>query len=314
MSTDSLIVKYRPAKFSEVVGQKDVVASFRAALEDGTSHAFLFAGPAGVGKTTLARLGAKFLGTSRANLIEVDAATYSGVDDMRALTAPLAYRALGKDNTKSLIVDEAQAISRAGWQSLLKMVEEPPSWVTWFFCTTDPAKVPESIMSRCSVYNLKPLRPTELVDYLNDIVQAEGFNTDRQIVDLCAKKAEGSPRRALSYLAVCYAAEDRAEAASLISVAEAKQDGLPYALARAIADGWSWSKVQPILQAMREGDENPETVRKTVQAYFTTAVLGAKDEKAACRAFAVLDHFSEPFNSADGVTPVVTAVGRVLFS
>ncbi len=315
MSIDSLIVRHRPSKFSEVVGQKEVVASFRAALDDNTSHAFLFTGPPGVGKTTLARLGAKYLGTTAANLTEVDAATYSGIDDMRALTASLGYRPLGnKNTTKSLIVDECQAISKQAWQSLLKMIEEPPSWVAWFLATTDPSKVPDSIKSRCSVYTLKPLRVTELFDYLVDIAEAEKFNTPRPVLELCAKMADGAPRSALSNLAVCYAAKDRAEAAMLIADLEATQEGTPYVLAKALADGWKWDRIQPLLQSMAEADQSAETIRHTVRAYFTKLVIGTKDTQAVCRALKVLDNFSEPCSQAEGLSPIVTAVGRSIFS
>lgn len=314
MSTDSLIIRHRPTKFSEVIGQKEIVTSFRAALDDGTSHAFLFTGQPGVGKTTLARLGAKYRGTTAANLTEVDAATYSGIDDMRALTASLGYRPLGgKNTTKSLIIDEAQAISRQAWQSLLKMIEEPPEWVLWLLCTTDPSKVPDSIKSRCSVYTLKPLRVTELFDYLLEIAEIEKFDTPRPVLELCAKMADGAPRSALSNLAVCYAAKDRAEAASLIADAEAVQEGTPYALAKALADGWKWDKIQPLLQSMAEADQSAETVRHTVRAYFTKVIIGTKDAQVVCRALKVLDNFSEPCSQAEGLSPIVVAVGRSVF-
>jgi DNA polymerase-3 subunit gamma/tau len=97
MSQDSLINKWRPRNFDEVVGHHEVVKSFMAALDDRTSHAFLFTGPSGIGKTSLARLGAEYIGTTAANLIDVDAATYSGKDDMRSLTESLAYRTLGRN-------------------------------------------------------------------------------------------------------------------------------------------------------------------------------------------------------------------------
>lgn len=313
MSAESLINRWRPQSFDEVVGQRDVVKSFVRALDDRTAHAFLFVGPSGLGKTTLARLGAQYVRTSLANLIEVDAASYSGKDDMKSLTQMISYRPLGKDTIKSLIIDEAHEISRQAWQTLLKKVEEPPPWVMWFFCTTDASKVPPTIKSRCTVYTLKPLKVTALFDFLLDIVGAEKLDTPRPIIELCSKMADGSPRKALSNLSVCYGARDRAEAAGLIADMELLSEGTPYALAKAIADGWSWERVRPLLEELANSEESPETVRHTVRAYVTKVVLGAKDPTVACRALRILDNFSEPCNAADGFSPIVVAVGRSLF-
>ena len=314
MSADSLILKWRPRSFDEVVGQENVVKSYVRALDDRASHAFLFIGAAGLGKTSLARLGAEYAGTTKANLTEVDAATFSGVDDMRSLTATLDYRALGKNSTKSIILDECHRLSAPAWGSVLKRIEEPPDWVMWFLCTTDAAKVPDTIKSRCSTYALKPMRVTELFDYLEGISANEGFKTPRSVIELCAKTADGSPRKALSNLAVCYAVKERVDAARLIADLEVKEEGTPYALARAIADGSSWSRVQPLLSALAEADENAETVRHTVRAYFTKVIISSSDEKLVCRALSVLDNFSEPCNASDGLSPIVVAVGRSLFS
>lgn len=154
---------------------------------------------------------------------------------------------------------------------------------------------------------------TELFDYLQEIVGAEKFDTPRPIIELCAKMADGSPRQALSNLSVCWAAKDRAEAAKLIADLEVTTAGTPFALAKAIADGWDWKKVQPLLASLAEAPENAETIRHVIRAYFTTIIVGTKDADAACRALKVLDHFSEPCNPADGLSPIVVAVGRSLF-
>lgn len=314
MSIDSLINSHRPRKFSEVIGQKAVVGSFKNALDDATSHAFLFTGPSGVGKTTLARLGAEYLGCGRGNIIEVDAATYSGVDDMRSLTETLGYRPLGKGSKKAIIIDEAHAISANAWKALLKSVEEPPAWVFWFFCTTDANKVPKVLNTRCATYNLRQVSVTELYEFLLDVVDIEKFKTETSIVDLCAKKAEGSPRAALSNLAVCYGAKDRSEAARLLEEAEVETVGTGFELAKALAEGRKWDKIQPLLRSIADSSQTAEGVRHTVRSYFTTVALGAKDEKTAIAAFRVLDQFAETFNPADGFSPLVVAVGRTMFA
>ncbi len=314
MSLESFINNHRPERFEDVIGQDGVVKSFRTALKDRSSHAFLFTGPSGTGKTTLSRLGARYVKSAPSNIVEIDAATYNGVDDVRALTTTLAYRPLGGNSSKSFIYDECHRLGSPAWTALLKSVEEPPEWVYWFFCTTDVDKVPANIKSRCAVYNLKQVPTTELFDFLEGIADKENLSTSKQIIDLCAKAANGSPRKALSALAVCYNIKDRAEAARLIASEEAKTEGAPFALARLLADGATWKKVQPLLLEMSGAQENPEGIRHTIRAYFTKVVIESNDEKVVCKALRVLDNFSEVCNPSDGLTPIVTAIGRSLFS
>lgn len=311
MSVDSLIIRHRPTKLNQIIGQDEVVLSFQSALKNRTSHGFLFTGPSGVGKTTMAYIGARMVGAKQNDIIERDAASYSGKDDMRALVEVLRYRPLGK--VKVVLLEEVHRLSPAAWDAALKMLEQPPDWVYWFLTTTDASKVPDAIATRCIRYALKPVRVSLLLEFLDTIVEVEKFDTPRQIIELCAKTAEGSPRRALSNLAACYAAEDRAEAARLIADFELKEAGTPYALARAIADGWRWDKIQPLLKSLSEEGANAESIRQTVRAYVTTCLLDMKDEGSFCKGLKILDEFSTSFNAADGISPVILAVGRVLY-
>src|SRR3954470_21303415 len=123
-----LTTKYRPDKWDEVIGNEDSVTSLRKVLAEDSSHAFLFTGPSGVGKTTVARLAAKELGTTADNLIEVDAATHNGVEEMRDLAETLKYRPLGASNIKSIIVDECfhpnhELLTRYGWKHVNEVSE-----------------------------------------------------------------------------------------------------------------------------------------------------------------------------------------------
>jgi DNA polymerase III delta prime subunit len=320
MNDESLITKYRPSKFSQVVGQDKVVESFRTALDDRSSRQFIFTGSvAGIGKTSLARLGARYVGATDHNITELPAAIYNGVDDMRALTLTLSYRPLGKNAVKALILDEAHRVSAQGWDAILKITEEPPVWAYWFFCTTDVDRIPKTIRSRCSIYTLNPVATNTIFDYLEDVAEAEKFDTPRPILELCAKEADGSLRKALSLLSVCYRSRDRKEAAQLILGEEAKDSGLGFALAQALSKGASWRTVQPILEQLTQPQEGAaretaEGVRHTVRAYFSKVAVNAKDEKVAAAAVRVLDMFSEPCNPADGFSPLVLAVGRVVFA
>src|SRR5665213_3208243 len=135
----SLYTDYRPKTFAEVIGQPAVIRSLKLALTKKSNHAFLLHGPSGCGKTTLARIAATVLGvTSPRQIKDFDAATNTGIDDVRAITGALAYRPIGVKPLMVMVVDECHALSAPAWKALLKILEEPPEHVWWFLCTTEP--------------------------------------------------------------------------------------------------------------------------------------------------------------------------------
>jgi DNA polymerase-3 subunit gamma/tau len=144
----SLATKYRPETWEEVVGQDAVVKSMKVVVTKKSSKCFLLSGPSGCGKTTLARIAARSLGIKGGGALrEIDAASKTGVDDMRQVCVDLGYKVLG-GGSRGLIVDECHQLSKAAWNSLLKITEEPPPDTYWFFCTTEPSKVPVTIKRR----------------------------------------------------------------------------------------------------------------------------------------------------------------------
>jgi DNA polymerase III subunit gamma/tau len=213
--------KWRPKSFPELVGQEHVVRALSNALDSGrVHHAFLFTGTRGVGKTTVARLLAKALncetgvsarpcGSCSAcreidsgrfvDLIEVDAASRTKVEDTRDLLENVQY-APARGRYKVYLIDEVHMLSGHSFNALLKTLEEPPPHVKFLLATTDPQKLPITVVSRCLQFHLKRLSPGLIVDRLAQILVAEGIETESAALPLLARSADGSLRDALSLL------------------------------------------------------------------------------------------------------------------
>lgn len=305
--SDVLHLKYRPQSLADVIGQDHLIAPLQQVLTKRSAHSFLFDGPAGCGKTSLARICAAAFGATE--VIEVDAATYASVDNVRMLTANLQYSSL--TGQRALIIDECHRLSKQAWDALLKSIEEPPDWVTWFFCTTDPGRVPDTIKTRCARFSVRAVPWQVLVDQLLlPVAEIEGLVASEPVVRLCAKEARGSPRQALVNLALCANFTEAVGAAD--ALASALESAEAVELARALVKGEPWANILKLLNALSELD--PESVRRVVVSYVSAALLGAESEKSAAKGMAILAAFGTPFYPGDGVAPVLLACGRLFFA
>ena len=221
MSYQALARKYRPETFDQVVGQTHVTGTLRAALrKDKLSHAYLFSGPRGCGKTTVARLLAKAinclenrqgdpcgtcetcLAIARGNyldVLEIDAASNTGVDNIRELR-DMAQYSPSEGSSRVFIIDEVHMLSKGAFNALLKILEEPPDRVFFFFATTEPNKIPRTILSRCQRFDFRLLSRDELAGRLSEIAVAEGVTLEESGLRLLVSLAEGSVRDGLSLL------------------------------------------------------------------------------------------------------------------
>jgi DNA polymerase-3 subunit gamma/tau len=221
MSYEALARKYRPATFAEVVGQQHVTGTLRAAIRKGKlSHAYVFAGPRGCGKTTVARLLAKALNCrdrqdgdpcgvcpacvgiahgSYLDVLEIDAASHTGVDNVRELREMAQYTPTD-GGCRVFIVDEVHMLSKGAFNALLKILEEPPPSVYFFFATTEPNKIPRTILSRCQRFDFRLLTPAELAGRLREIAAAEQVALQESGLGQLVSLAEGSLRDGLSLL------------------------------------------------------------------------------------------------------------------
>ncbi len=221
MSYQALARKWRPRRFSELVGQEHVVRALAHALDSGRlHHAFLFTGTRGVGKTTIVRIFAKSLNCQNGptsnpcgecgacaeidagrfvDLLEIDAASNTGVDNVRDLIENAQY-APTRGRYKVYLIDEVHMLSKPAFNALLKILEEPPEHVKFLLATTDPQKLLVTVLSRCIKFNLKRLTPEQIGGQMRHILGAEGIAFEAEGIDVLARAADGSLRDGLSLL------------------------------------------------------------------------------------------------------------------
>lgn len=200
MAHQSLYRTYRPDSFKKVRGQDQVVTPLLEQVKSGTvGHAYLFAGSRGLGKTSIARLFAQELGTSSKDLYEIDAASNNSVDDIRALTENV-YTLPFESPSKVYILDEAHMLSKGAWNAFLKTLEEPPAHAIFILATTELEKVPETVQSRCQVFQFRKPARTDLAVHVKEVAKAEGYDLEQGAAELVAFLADGSYRDSLSVL------------------------------------------------------------------------------------------------------------------
>ena len=192
--------KYRPQNWEEVIGQEHVVKTLTNAIKlDRVSHAYLFAGPRGTGKTTIARLLAKSLGASDLDLIEIDAASNRGIDEIRELRDGIKF-APTAGKYKVFIIDEVHQLTKEAFNALLKTLEEPPAHAIFVLATTEIHKVPETILSRVQSFPFRKLSVEEITKKLQKIIEIEKIKINEDALRLVASFAGGSYRDAESML------------------------------------------------------------------------------------------------------------------
>lgn len=199
----SLSVKYRPKEFSECLSQESIIKILEKQLETNhISNAMLFCGPSGCGKTTLARIFADKLNGGCGSPIEIDAASNSGVENVRAIVKEASERSLS-GLYKVYILDECHSFSNTGWQAWLKCIEEPPQYTVFIFCTTDPQKIPPTILNRVMRFNLTRISHVDIANRLRYICMNEGFTEYEDCCNYLSRICNGGMRDGISLLEKC---------------------------------------------------------------------------------------------------------------
>jgi DNA polymerase-3 subunit gamma/tau len=279
----------------------------RAATDRNRQHTFFFLGPSGCGKTTLARIACNLFDVPPQSVVEVDGASQRGIDDMKTVVQNLRYAGFGEYPNKAIVVDECHQLSKDAWNSLLKITEEPPEHVFFFFCSTDPSKIPGAIATRGPQYVLKPVRFDDLMDLLEFVVDEEKLDTPNAHLEIVARACGGSPRQALVQLAMIQGARDEDECEALLQGAGQQKEVIDLCR-RMVGGSLTWPDVQKNLKPLT--DLGAEGIRIQVTLYLSAVLMGNVKAKETGRLLDMLDAFSRPCNQTDKLAPILLAFGR----
>ena len=289
MSYQVLARKYRPQKFSEVIGQEHVTRTLKNALEQGrTAHGYIFSGHRGIGKTTVARILAMALNCrfsdqpvaepcgvcescteiragNSVDVIEIDAATNRGIDEIRELREGTRYRP-ARDRFKIYILDEAHQITDAAFNALLKTLEEPPGHVVFMLATTQPEDIPQTIRSRCQHFSFRAVGFEEILNQLKDLAGRENIEADEDALALLAEAGDGSMRDALSILDQAIASSTgRLTAEQVRNLVGAAPSGVLEEVMQAVAQGSSETVLRLVDKLISEGHSPTHFARQMVR-------------------------------------------------
>jgi DNA polymerase III subunit gamma/tau len=296
MSYQVLARKYRPQKFSEVIGQEHVTRTLKNALEQGrTAHGYIFSGHRGIGKTTIARILAMALNCrssdrpvtepcgvcescteiragNSVDVIEIDAATNRGIDEIRELREAARYRP-ARDRFKIYILDEAHQITDAAFNALLKTLEEPPGHVVFMLATTQPEDIPQTIRSRCQHFSFRAVAFAQILDQLKELATREKVLAEDDALALLAEAGDGSMRDALSIMDQAIASsEGKLTADSVRQLVGAAPSGTLEEVMQAVARGSSEDVLHQLDKLISEGHSPTHFARQMVRFLRNTMV------------------------------------------
>jgi len=303
MAHQSLYRTYRPVRFSEVIGQEQVTKPLEDAVKaKKIGHAYLFAGSRGLGKTSVARILASAIGCTERDLYEIDAASNNSVEDIRTLTEGV-YTLPFESPYKVYILDEVHMLSKNAWNAFLKTLEEPPAHAVFILATTELEKVPETVQSRCQVFEFKKPTRAVLAKVATAVAKKEGYTLAPDAAELIAMLAEGSYRDALSVLqkVLGTSADTKLTRAEVEQATGAPRQEQVHALIAALAEGRRGTALTAIEEAARSGVDMRIFLEMALTSLRSVLLIRlAPDLRASLQSelgadeFATLETFTQP--------------------
>lgn len=294
MAYQALYRQWRPACFADFVGQEAIIATLRHQVQQGrVAHAYLFCGSRGTGKTSTAKVMSRAINCASPqdgepcgscdvcerlqdenslDVVEIDAASNNGVDEIRDLREKVKYPPqYGK--YRVYIIDEVHMLSAGAFNALLKTLEEPPAHVVFILATTEPQKLPATILSRCQRYDFRRIPAHQIVGRLRDAAQRAGAKADDSALERIARAAEGGMRDALSILDMCLSfSKDMLDEALVLEVLGASDRNFLFRFSQALLEGDSAAALQAIDELMRRGRE-PQVFARDVTQHLRALLL-----------------------------------------
>lgn len=301
MNKMELYRKYRPQCFDDVVGNEATIKSLRKELENG-SHVFLFTGPAGCGKTTLARIVAKEVGAGDLSIHEINSAENRGIDTAREVMEQMRYNP-GDGNALVWIFDECHQWLAPVQNAFLKSLEDTPEHCYFFLCTTDPQKLIAPLKSRCSIINVKPLSDDEMRYLLKRTARSEKIKLESDIYDRIIEIAQGGSRKALKLLAKVLYLDSDEERKEVLKAGEDNETKETIEFCRALCKK---TNLKTLFSLLKDIDTTePERVRQQIIGYMNSCLLkGAISNEIV----ATIQAFSSADTYKNGKTALSVAV------
>lgn len=291
MDKVELYRRYRPNSFSDIVGNEKTIKSLEKELENG-SHVFLMTGPAGCGKTTLARIMAKKVNAGPLSIHEINSAENRGIDTAREIMEQMRFNPSDGDSIV-WILDEMHMITSAGQNALLKALEDTPEHCYFFLCTTNPEKLIAPLKTRCSIINVVPLKDEEMIYLLKRTARAEKIKIDSEVYERICEIAQGGSRKALKLLAKVLYLDSDEERLEVLKNEDSSESKEVKELCQLLMSGKAnWSSISKVLKNIDMTEA--ERVRQAVMGYMGAVLLNGKSSApivSAMQAFSSADTY-----------------------